>query len=193
MNRRVLIFCNVCVIMTVMSVHEVLSFRERGIDYVDENGDVQFGTHGDDRIYEDELHVEELIRAAEAEGLGEQGGVAVRQLFDSMADRIAGEADKRGISYEMAALALGFTSDNLATLNEGAGVSDVRPRALSQPKHRPRRPIRGRRGLEPASASLVSMEIDRAQAEAERKLGRSLSDEEMTTIASDVERSLRRG
>lgn len=172
-----------------MSVQEVLSFRERGIDYVDENGDVQFGTHGDDRIYEDELQMEELTKVAEAEGLGEQGEVAVRQPFDLMADRIADEADKRGISYNMAALALGFTSDNLATLNESAGVPDVRPEAL---KHGSRR-LKGRRGLEPASASLISMEIDKAQEEAERKLGRSLSDEEMTTIASDVERSLRRG
>ena len=47
MNRRWLIFDNVCVIMTVMSVHEILSSskeRPRGqFDYVDDEGDVRYG------------------------------------------------------------------------------------------------------------------------------------------------------
>ena len=47
MNRRWLIFDNVCVIMTGMSVHEILSSskeRPRGqFDYVDDEGDVRYG------------------------------------------------------------------------------------------------------------------------------------------------------
>ena len=86
MNRRWLIFCNVCVIMTVMSVHEILSStkeRPRGqFDYVDDEGDVRYGCHdessdkGSESISEDyelmELHDYELSLVA-VSGLSAHG------------------------------------------------------------------------------------------------------------------------
>ena len=87
MNRRWLIFDNVCVIMTVMSVHEILSSskeRPRGqFDYVDDEGDVLYGCDdessdkGSEAIPEDYDELMELqdyeLRLVAVRGLSAHG------------------------------------------------------------------------------------------------------------------------
>lgn len=183
MVARRLIFYNVCAIMQGMSVHEVLSYSDgrsrEGFDYVDENGDVQFATIGDEAVFE-EYEPEASDANVAAEQVRKSEAAARRQL-DMEADRVVDEADKRGISVHMARLAL--------------GVSDpvVRKKTTARQHRGSSGRSKGRGGNEPVSSRLASMEIDMAQAQAEQDLGRGLTDEEMTAIASDVMRRLRKG
>ncbi len=184
MVARRLIFYNVCVIMQGMSVREVLPYSDsrsrKGFDYVDENGDVQFATIGDEAVFEEYDRPEASDANVAAEQVRKSEAAARRQL-DMEADRVVDEADKRGISVHMARLAL--------------GVSDpvVRKKTTARQHRGSSGRSKGRGGNEPVSSRLASMEIDMAQAQAEQDLGRGLTDEEMTAIASDVMRRLRKG
>lgn len=176
-----------------MSVHELLTQYPRhdgSFDYVDENGDVCNGTFGDDSSYEPspEVPTADLL-VIRPERLAAD---SLRARFDRLAERIAEEAEKRGVPVAQIALEHGFTEEDLTELNEGIGTRvrggsrGVTP-GRSTASRKPR--AQGRR-REPVSSHLAELEIGGAQDEAELSLGRRLTDEEMTIIAGDVMRRL---
>ena len=113
---------------------------------------------------------------------------SLRQRYDDAYDAIYDMAQKTGWSIDLAALEHGFTSEELSILRDTAlvqpseGVSEVGKKGG-----------RGRRRRESVSASFLAGVIDTAQREAEASLGRSLTDNEMVTIAGNVERQYRLG
>ena len=174
-----------------MSVYELLSLGERPnglFDYVDENGDVQAGSMGDDAL---ERPVESPT--VDTRRLGETAlprvasGLDRHSKNDAILQEIEDYADKRGIPIYDASLALhGVSIDDLM------GKSGTVSQSIEQ-KQEIKPTTRRRRRGEPVSGEHAQYMIGAAQASAEEALNRRLTDEEMTTIASDVMRELRFG
>ena len=170
-----------------MSVHEILSStydRPNGqFDYVDEEGNVLAGwmedeVHFQELSGEDELSMLEEQMLAEETGQNEIKDSRERARLDAEVERLV---DQRGLSYAMARLAVYGQVNNMADIIEDQPASTRRtpPSAPGDSRSRGRR-------REPVSSSLASLEIDKAQSDAAKQLGRELTDREMMHIASDV-------
>ena len=170
-----------------MSVHEILSSTYYGpdgrFDYVDEEGNVLAGwmedeVHFQELSGEDELSMLEEQMLAEEKGQNEIKDSRERAGLDAEVERLV---DQRGLSYAMARLAVYGQVNDMADIIEDQPASTRRtpPSAPGDSRSRGRR-------REPVSSSLASLEIDKAQSDAAKQLGRELTDREMMQIASDV-------
>lgn len=172
--------------MITMSVHEILSSskdRPDGfIDYVDENGDVQVGSEGDDAM--DRPATEHLLRVAQL--------ADVVSEHDRLMQDIDNYADKRGISIYDSALAFGVDLHTMES--ESEVLTDAPKRAVAVSAKPSKKKISTRR---PRPNALSGRDAERliglAQDKAEKDLGRRLTDEEMMAVAGDVEREYRWG